>query len=173
MKGVVPASTTQARLGYLRGEGTWNLPVGTTYDVASTTAKGLMSAADKLKADRTAIIGVWGKGNLSGGPSYGAATITLYRCGGNYGLCSITVSSMTVSSTIASNNLVFKAYVANGVTPSGDFYFKPVISNSGANVSTALYASAGSASGFVEVYAMGSLSAATYSLSVVVPVLFS
>lgn len=48
--GFVPApSTTAGTTKYLREDGTWNTPPNTTYSDATTSAHGLMSAADKTK----------------------------------------------------------------------------------------------------------------------------
>lgn len=49
--GLVPAPAAGAQAKYLRGDGTWQTPpdTNTTYSNATTTAAGLMSAADKGK----------------------------------------------------------------------------------------------------------------------------
>ena len=48
--GLVPApSTTAGTTKYLREDGTWQTPPNTTYSPATTSANGLMSAADKTK----------------------------------------------------------------------------------------------------------------------------
>lgn len=51
--GLVPAPATGANNRYLRSDGTWAVPpdTNTTYPLASQSANGLMSAADKRKLD--------------------------------------------------------------------------------------------------------------------------
>ena len=47
--GLVPAPGAGKQTSFLRGDGTWVVPTNTTYDVATTSANGLMSSADKSK----------------------------------------------------------------------------------------------------------------------------
>lgn len=49
--GLVPAPSAGAATRYLRSDGTWSIPpdTNTTYSAATTSAAGLMSAADKTK----------------------------------------------------------------------------------------------------------------------------
>lgn len=51
--GLVPAPATGANNRYLRSDGTWAVPpdTNTTYPLASQSANGLMSSADKRKLD--------------------------------------------------------------------------------------------------------------------------
>lgn len=51
--GLVPAPATGANNRYLRSDGTWAVPpdTNTTYSVATQSANGLMSSADKQKLD--------------------------------------------------------------------------------------------------------------------------
>lgn len=49
--GLVPAPAAGAQSKYLRGDGTWQTPPNTTYNVATDEANGLMSATDKEKLD--------------------------------------------------------------------------------------------------------------------------
>ena len=49
--GLVPAPDAGAQAKYLRADGTWQTPANTTYGVATQSANGLMSAADKKKLD--------------------------------------------------------------------------------------------------------------------------
>lgn len=49
--GYVPAPAKGQQGQYLRGDGTWATPTNTTYGDATTSANGLMSAADKKKLD--------------------------------------------------------------------------------------------------------------------------
>lgn len=47
--GLVPAPAAGSATRYLRSDGTWQVPPNTTYGAATTSAAGLMSAADKSK----------------------------------------------------------------------------------------------------------------------------
>lgn len=49
--GLVPAPAAGKQTSFLRGDGTWVVPTNTTYNAATTSAAGLMSAADKTKLD--------------------------------------------------------------------------------------------------------------------------
>lgn len=49
--GYAPAPAAGANMKYLRGDGTWQTPPNTTYNVATTTTNGLMSSTDKAKLD--------------------------------------------------------------------------------------------------------------------------
>lgn len=53
--GLVPAPAAGKQAQYLRGDGTWQTPPNTTYGNATSSAAGLMSAADKAKLDGMAI----------------------------------------------------------------------------------------------------------------------
>ena len=50
--GLVPAPVAGAQAKYLRADGTWQTPPNTTYGLATASANGLMSAADKAKMDK-------------------------------------------------------------------------------------------------------------------------
>jgi len=50
-QGLVPAPASGKQASFLRGDGTWAVPTNTTYSAATTSAAGLMSAADKSKLD--------------------------------------------------------------------------------------------------------------------------
>lgn len=52
--GLVPVPAKGKQGQYLRGDGTWATPKDTTYTAATTSAAGLMSAADKTKLDGVA-----------------------------------------------------------------------------------------------------------------------
>ena len=47
--GLVPAPAAGKQGQFLRGDGTWDKPTDTTYNDATTSAHGLMTAADKVK----------------------------------------------------------------------------------------------------------------------------
>ena len=49
--GFVPAPSAGANTRFLRSDGTWVTPTGTTYGLATQSNPGLMSAADKTKLD--------------------------------------------------------------------------------------------------------------------------
>lgn len=49
--GLVPAPDAGKQGQYLRGDGTWGTPTNTTYNDATQSAHGLMTAADKKKLD--------------------------------------------------------------------------------------------------------------------------
>ena len=77
--GLVPAPASGQNTRYLRGDGTWQTPPNTTYNVATDEANGLMSAADKAKLD----------GIASGANNYAHPTFTAR----NAGLYKITVNN--------------------------------------------------------------------------------
>lgn len=52
LQGIVPKPTKNDASKFLCGNGTWQIPHDTTYDVATHTVDGLMSGADKLKLDK-------------------------------------------------------------------------------------------------------------------------
>ena len=49
--GFVPAPAKGQQGVFLRGDGTWASPAGTTYGTATSSANGLMSSTDKAKLD--------------------------------------------------------------------------------------------------------------------------
>ncbi len=49
--GLVPAPAAGKQTSFLRGDGTWQIPINTTYNTATQSANGLLSAADKKKLD--------------------------------------------------------------------------------------------------------------------------
>ena len=55
--GLVPAPAAGAQGKFLRGDGTWATPEKTTYSVATQSAAGLMSAADKKRLDNLYPVG--------------------------------------------------------------------------------------------------------------------
>lgn len=72
--GLVPAPKIGKQYYYLRGDGTWSLPTNTTYNPATTTTNGLMSASDKTKLD-----GIATGANNYVHPSYTSKTSGLYK----------------------------------------------------------------------------------------------
>lgn len=94
--GLVPApSTTAGTTKYLREDGTWSVPPdnNTTYNAATQSAAGLMSAADKKKLDGIAT----GANNYT----YTLPAATSSALGGVKVGSNITVSSGTISLTKA------------------------------------------------------------------------
>lgn len=51
-KGVVPAPEIADKDKYLKGDGTWDTPPNTTYEDATESTHGLMSATDKVKLNK-------------------------------------------------------------------------------------------------------------------------
>ena len=49
--GLVPAPAAGTQAKFLRADGTWQAPAGTTYSAATSSKAGLMSAEDKVKLD--------------------------------------------------------------------------------------------------------------------------
>lgn len=52
--GLVPSPGTSSTAIFLRGDGTWAQPIGSTYAAATTAVDGLMSASDKIKLNSVA-----------------------------------------------------------------------------------------------------------------------
>lgn len=99
--GLVPAPAAGKQASFLRGDGTWVVPTNTTYSAATTSAAGLMSAADKTKLN----------GIATSANNYSLPAATTSARGGVIVGSNITVSSGTISLT--------KANVTNalGYTP--------------------------------------------------------
>lgn len=75
--GLVPSATAAQRGLFLNGAGQWANPVGTTYNPATSSTNGLMSAADKAKLDGIAAQAdnVTFTRSLSSGTKIGTITI--------------------------------------------------------------------------------------------------
>ena len=75
--GMVPSATKAQESLFLNGAGQWANPIGTTYDPATQSSAGLMSAADKTKLDgiRAGATAVSVTRNLTSGTK--VATITI------------------------------------------------------------------------------------------------
>ena len=89
--GLVPSPESSEYNLYLKADGTWSKPTDTTYSAATTTAAGLMSAADKTKLD----------GIATGANKYSLPNATSSTLGGVKIGSNITVSSGTISLTKA------------------------------------------------------------------------
>ena len=87
--GLVPAPAAGKQASFLRGDGTWVVPTNTTYSAATTSAAGLMSAADKTKLD-----GIATSANNYSLPNATSSVLGGVKIGSN-----ITVSSGTISLT--------------------------------------------------------------------------
>lgn len=78
--GVVPAPAAGKQTSFLRGDGTWVVPTNTTYNNATTTTAGLMSAADKTKlngiADNATNTTISATSPIIASASTGAITLT-------------------------------------------------------------------------------------------------
>lgn len=72
--GLVPGPKMANKDQYLKGDGTWGTPTNTTYNDATQSANGLMTAADKKKLDGVAV----GANNYVH-PSYTAKDSGLYK----------------------------------------------------------------------------------------------
>lgn len=92
--GLVPAPGTADAETYLKGNGTWGTPVNTTYNPATTSTAGLMSAADKTKLD----------GIASGANKYSLPTAS-----------SSTLGGVKTTSTVTSTTGLTAAPIIGGV----------------------------------------------------------
>lgn len=72
--GLVPAPAAGKNTSFLRGDGAWVVPTNTTYNAATTSAAGLMSASDKSKLD-----GIASGANAYSHPTYTSKTSGLYK----------------------------------------------------------------------------------------------
>ena len=75
--GLVPAPAAGAVSSFLCGNGSWMIPPDTTYDVATTSKNGLMSATDKEKLNgiQTGADAVSFSRSLTTGTKIGTITI--------------------------------------------------------------------------------------------------
>lgn len=88
-QGLVPAPRSGNQTKYLRGDGTWQTPKDTTYDAATTSVAGLMSASDKKKLD-----GIANSANAYALPQATETTLGGVKVGNN-----ITLNNGTISLT--------------------------------------------------------------------------
>lgn len=91
--GLVPAPAAGKQGQYLRGDGTWATPTNTTYNNATTSAAGLMSAADKTKLDGIAT----GANNYSL-PTASSSTLGGVKIGTGIGISNGIISNSGVRS---------------------------------------------------------------------------
>ena len=85
--GLVPAPAAGKQTSFLRGDGTWVVPTNTTYNAATQSTNGLMSAADKKKLD----------GIAAGANNYSLPTATSSVLGGVKIGSNISISSGVIS----------------------------------------------------------------------------
>ncbi len=94
--GLVPAPAAGAQAKFLRGDGTWQTPTNTTYSTATTSAAGLMSAADKTKLD-----GIATGANKYTLPTASASTLGGIKIGSGLSIASGVVSTVKSTKTTA------------------------------------------------------------------------
>lgn len=75
--GLVPGPQAGKQGQFLRGDGTWATPANTTYNDATTTVHGLMSAADKTKLNKLTANGARQWTQLGSFTGSGSLTINL------------------------------------------------------------------------------------------------
>ena len=162
---------------YLNGTHQWSqIP---TFVGATTAADGLMTAADKIKLNKTALVSQLGASAISKNGTYisavGAATIQVYRIGGDSGILCFTANGINVTTAAGNGAHIFSlALTDGGGKVAGDWYFKPM-NNSGTFSNTgAFVASAGNSTATVlKVYAYGTIAVGAYSVSTVIPIYFT
>lgn len=119
--GLVPAPKTANAGQYLRGDGTWGTPTNTTYNDATQSAHGLMTAADKTKLD-----GIAAGANKYVHPSYTAAAAGLYKvtvdASGHVSAATAVAKSDITALGIPSTNTTYNAATqsANGLMSASD-----------------------------------------------------
>lgn len=119
--GLVPAPKTANAGQYLRGDGTWGTPTNTTYNDATQSAHGLMTAADKTKLD-----GIAAGANKYVHPSYTAAAAGLYKvtvdASGHVSATTAVAKSDITALGIPSTNTTYNAATqsANGLMSASD-----------------------------------------------------
>ncbi len=164
---------------FMNGTGQWSIPVGTTYAAATTAVDGLMSAADKIKLDKSGLVSQLGANAISKNGAYvsavSAATINAYRIAGNSGIVCFTANGINVTTAAGNGAHLFSLSLANGGGKvAGDWYFKPMSSSGTFSNTGAFVASAGNSTTTVlKVYAYGTISAGTYSVSTNIPTYFA
>lgn len=94
VNGLVPAPSSANATKFLKGNGTWATPTDTTYDAATTSSDGLMSASDKKKLD-----GIANSANAYSLPNATSTTLGGVKIGSNIsvngGTISLTKSNVT------------------------------------------------------------------------------
>lgn len=122
--GLVPAPAAGAQAKYLRADGNWQTPLNTTYGVATQTANGLMSMADKKKSDRRGTVTILPIDEVSWKPGLGGSSSCSYPAA----MAGITSSDNILVALDLPNNLSEEeeskrkeafSYVSNVVTTNG------------------------------------------------------
>lgn len=135
--GLVPAPSAGAATRYLRSDGTWSIPpdTNTTYSAATTSAAGLMSAADKTKLNGIAtgaqvntITGI--KGNAESTYRTGNVNLTPANIGAaasSHTHAATQITGLTASRALATNSS--GKVVVSSVTNTELLYLDGVTSN--------------------------------------------
>lgn len=135
--GLVPAPSAGAATRYLRSDGTWSIPpdTNTTYSAATTSAAGLMSAADKEKLNGIAtgaqvntITGI--KGNAESTYRTGNVNLTRANIGAaasSHTHAATQITGLTASRALATNSS--GKVVVSSVTNTELSYLDGVTSN--------------------------------------------
>lgn len=135
--GLVPAPSAGAATRYLRSDGTWSIPpdTNTTYSAATTSAAGLMSAADKTKLNGIAtgaqvntITGI--KGNAESAYRTGNVNLTPANIGAaasSHTHAATQITGLTASRALATNSS--GKVVVSSVTNTELSYLNGVTSN--------------------------------------------
>lgn len=119
--GLVPTPKAANAGQYLKGDGTWGTPTNTTYNDATQSAHGLMTAADKTKLDSIAA-----GANKYVHPSYTAAAAGLYKvtvdASGHVSAATAVEKSDITALGIPSTNTTYSAATqsANGLMSAAD-----------------------------------------------------
>lgn len=117
--GLVPAPAAGKQGQYLRGDGTWATPTNTTYNVATTSANGLMSSTDKSKLDGIKNMSMGVRGTVPGTPSVSdTSNSNRYLSGGTNGQGEWRVLP-SIAWNISGLGKSFKNYKSGASTPSG------------------------------------------------------
>lgn len=117
--GLVPAPAAGNQGQYLRGDGTWATPTNTTYNVATTSANGLMSSTDKSKLDGIKNMAMGVRGTVPGTPSVSdTSNSNRYLSGGTNGQGEWRVLP-SIAWNVSGLGKSFKQYKSGATVPSG------------------------------------------------------